>query len=346
MTKIIFFIVLGFIFLESCAAHFPKKSFSEETPPPAPDYSKSEHWAALPSKRDLSDSVPSPSLKSTPESQEVDVFFLHPTSYTGKDEQGEMHWNAAINDAKINETTDLGAILNQASIFNEVGRVYAPRYRQAHLQSYFVKKNPENGKQALDLAYQDVKAAFEYYLKNYNQGRPIIIASHSQGTTHAGRLMREFFDGKVLQNKLVVAYLIGMPVTKNYFKNIFPCENQNQTGCFCSWRTWQRGYYPAGHDLLTKEQHDNIVVTNPLDWKTDGSYASSELNTGAVLRKFNKIYPKLVDAQASEGVLWIKKPRFAGSFLIRLRNYHVGDFNLFWMNVRQDAKRRVGLFWK
>ena len=54
---------------------------------------------------------------------------------------------------------------------------------------------------------EDVKAAFQYYLEHYNNGRPIIIASHSQGTTHAKRLLKEFFDGTALQHQLVAAYL-------------------------------------------------------------------------------------------------------------------------------------------
>ena len=342
MLKVSFILLLvGVFLLQSCANRYPQKTFSEETPPSAPDYSNADHWAALPSKLDSSDAVPVASLRSDPQNAEVDVFFLHPTSYTGKDSNGEQHWNARIDDPAINKKTDMGAILNQATIFNEVGRVYAPRYRQGHLQCYFVDKDRECGKKALDLAYEDVKAAFVYYLKNYNQGRPIIIASHSQGTTHAGRLMREFFDGKTLQNKLVVAYLLGMPVQKDFFKNIAPCADATQTGCFCSWRTWKRGYFPANH-----QPNQNLVVTNPLTWKLDDVYAPRELNEGSVFLKFHKIYPKLVDAQAHDGVLWVNKPKFPGSFLIRSKNFHAADFNFFWLNVRQDAKRRVGLFWK
>jgi len=57
----------------------------------------------------------------------------------------------------------------------------------------------------LELAYQDVKTAFEYYLKNWNQDRPIIIASHSQGSVHAQRLLKEFFEDKPLAKQLVAA---------------------------------------------------------------------------------------------------------------------------------------------
>ena len=48
----------------------------------APDYSKSENWAALPSKDDMADRIPEGgNLKNEEDSAEADVFFIHPTSY-------------------------------------------------------------------------------------------------------------------------------------------------------------------------------------------------------------------------------------------------------------------------
>src|SRR5512139_1181819 len=92
-----------------------------------------------------------------------------------------------------------------------IARIYAPRFREAHISNYFTKDTIAALK-AFDLAFQDVKKAFEYYLNNYNHGRPIIIASHSQGTTHALRLLKEYFEDKPLYNQLVAAYLVGMPI--------------------------------------------------------------------------------------------------------------------------------------
>ena len=157
------------------------------------------------------------------------VFFLYPTTYTGQ--RGQDQWNAALDDKKLNKETDKTTILHQASIFNGAGRVFAPRYRQAHLHAYFSKK-PASAKKAFDLAYSDVVAAFNYYLEHYNNGRPIIIAAHSQGTTHAGQLMRDNFDNQPLQQQLVVAYLVGMPVPTDYFQAISPCQKPDDTGCF------------------------------------------------------------------------------------------------------------------
>ena len=82
-----------------------------------------------------------------------------------------------------------------------------PFYRQAHYR-IFVEPYAAQGKQAGVIAYQDVKKAFIHFLENFNESRPIIIASHSQGSIHGKRLLKEFFDGKPLQKKLIAAYLI------------------------------------------------------------------------------------------------------------------------------------------
>jgi len=214
------------------------------------------------------------------------------------------------------------------------------------LRAYYTK-DTASAKQAFDIAYQDVKSAFEFYLKNYNpkntvsgKRRPIIIAAHSQGTTHAGRLIQEFFDGKNLQKDLVAAYLIGMPVPEDYFKNIKVCETRTETNCFCTWRTWKYGHFPKKHI-----RNNNIAVTNPLTWTTDSTPASKELNEGTVLRKFEKSFmTNLVDAQVQDGILWAHKPKFPGSIFITFKNYHIADLNFYYLNVRKNAKERLKAF--
>ena len=102
----------------------------------------------------------------------------------------------------------------QASAWMEAGNLYVPFYRQAHIR-VFNEKFKEDGKKALDLAYSDIRDAFKYFLTNFNNGKPFIIASHSQGTVHAKRLISEFIDGKELQDKLIAAYLVGIKVYEN-----------------------------------------------------------------------------------------------------------------------------------
>lgn len=334
-----FFITLPFIACKTAkpVQKYPTSIFDAAKTPPAPDYADLKNWAAHPDVHDCADSVPVGSeLKDEQAGSQADVFFIHPTTLLN--EKGNIFWNSDVGDTKLNRKTDASTILYQASIFNGVGKIYAPRYRQAHIHAYFTT-DTASARRAFDLAYGDVKASFEYYLKNRNNGRPIIIAAHSQGTTHAKRLIKEFFEGKTLKNKLVVAYLVGIPVAKNLYTDIKVCETPEQTGCICSWRTFRKGYEPP-------TRLENIMVVNPLSMRTDTAFVGKEKSQGAVLLKFKMTKPHFVDAQIHNDILWTDKPKFFGSIFFNTPIYHIADYNFFYLDVRNDVKRRLGYFWK
>lgn len=304
----------------------------------SPDYSKLEYWAAHPQKLDPSDTIPSP-LKNREISKDADVFFVHPTTFTGKRESGVT--NARIDDSLINYKTDYSSIIYQASVFNERARVFAPRYRQAHINMYMEKDSIVKAA-AFELAYQDVKTAFEHYMKVENNGRPIIIASHSQGTTHTKRLLKELFDGKKISDQLVCAYLIGMVVKKDEFREIPVCSDSTSTGCMVSWRTFRHDY----SDDWANRFDTTVVVVNPINWTTGNEIVGKEMQKGAVLYNLNKVYKNTQSAQKEGNALWISHPKFPGSFLYRRKNYHAGDINLFYVDIRDDVSRRVDQFLK
>lgn len=327
------------LLLQACGPTYKKwvSDYKARIPVNQADYSNLEYWAAHPDKKDPSDSIPKPLRPSTQFDSSVDVFFLHPTTLTDNEDSSV---NARLDDAELNAKTDYSTILLQASAFNEY-RLFAPRYRQAHIRNYFIPDTVAALK-AFEIAYQDVKAAFQYYLNHLNKGRPIIIASHSQGTTHAIRLLKEYFDAKPLQEKLVAAYLIGMYIPPNAFSNIKICETPEQTDCFCGWRTYKVNTIPE----FVKKEASPHWVTNPLSWTTDTSEVGKTKNEGAILRKFNKLYTQLTSARISNGVLWTNKPKFPGSFLLKNPNYHVGDINLYYVSIRNNLRKRVAAYKK
>ncbi len=330
-------ILIFFSVLVSCSPKYLKhiSEYKFESKTAVPDYSRLDYWAANPYKRNLADSLPEPLRNGFVKDTSVDVFFLHPTTFV---DNNDTRWNADINDDSLNAKTDYSTILYQASAFNEC-RIFAPRYRQAHLRSYFTKDTAD-ALAAFDLAYQDLKTAFQYYLDHYNNGRPIIIASHSQGSTHAQRLLKEFFDGKPLQNKLVAAYVIGMFIPENEFTELQQCKDSSQTGCVIGWRSFKKGFEA---DYVAAEKQ-KCIVTNPLTWTNSDEYAPKELNLGGVLIKFNQISPHVADAQIHKNILWLNKPHFQGSFFFRTTNYHVGDINLFYMNIRENVHGRIAAY--
>ena len=337
--KNIFLSLLLLIILFSCSDKYQafRSQYQFKSPDGNPDYGNLDYWAAHPWKHDPSDSVPAP-LRNEIRDSIADVFFLHPTTYTLKREKKQ---NADIDDDYINAKTDYSTILFQASVFNQQCRVFAPRYRQAHIANFF-SKDKEKATKTFELAYEDLKNAFEYYLKNWNKGRPIIIASHSQGSLLAERLLKEFFEGKPLQKQLVVAYVIGWPVPKEYFTSLNMCADSLQTGCLCSWRTFRKGFVP----YYLKNENGNSYVTNPLNWTTGNEYASKKMNKGSVLTKFNTIFYQTTDAQISNGLLYVKKPKFPWSFIYFTSNYHIADINLYYLNIRENVKSRIDAFRK
>lgn len=323
----------GALFFWACATRLP--AVSEQ---PArnldTDYNSKLNWAALPDEPDASDEVPLPLQEDYRPDSSVDVFFVHPTTYT---DAFEGHWNAPTGDLALNKKTDGSTIKFQASVFNEY-RVFAPRYAQAHIQAFYTSDTAQ-AIAALNRAYADIKAAFEYYMLHWNSGRPIIIASHSQGTRHAKQLLREFFEGKPLQKQLVAAYLIGLPVEPDYFSQLPVCADSSQTGCFVTWRTFREGFEP---DYDSSYRHS--IVVNPLSWRADTTYAAASLHRGAVLRNFNKVFLNVSDAQVHDDLLWVSRPHFPGSKLYRAKNYHIGDINLFYLNIRYNLRARVSAF--
>lgn len=329
--------VFFFCCLMTGCGSIPRTTF-EPTDQPGPDYSKDKNWAALPFRKDSADAVPVAEWVDVQDDADVDIFFLHPTTYIGK--RGQKKWNADINDAKVNQQTDQSTIRYQASIFNNVGKIYAPRYRQAHLHCFYTEKEKKDAALALDLAYSDVRKAFSYYIEHFNQGRPFIIAAHSQGSFHAARLIRDEIENTHLQTQLVVAYLPGMPVPADYFSTTLPCKKKEDTGCFCSWRTFQTGYLPPKQHFPEK----NIVVTNPVTWTSDDKVSTMEQHEGAILRNFYQMMPDLLTAQVHQDLLWVSKPKFPWSFLLTTKNYHIADYNFFYADVRRNALLRVRTF--
>lgn len=305
-------------------------------PPAEPNYNNKACWAALPNYADNSDLLANKSYINGEAGALVDVFFIYPTIY----KKGN-NWNADVYNSKLNRQIQNSSIKYQASVFNQSCKIYAPYYRQTLLKAFYidVKKEP-NAQKAFDIAYTDIKNAFEYYLQHYNHGRPIIIASHSQGTKHAKQLLKDFFDNKPLKKQLVNAYLIGYGVKHNEFTTIKPAESAAEIGGFVSYNTFEWG-------KPVKPYLQGAVATNPLNWTINGEYADKSKNMGAVLRDFKRVRKGLVDAQSHNGILWVHKPNIFGIRLFfKDGNYHVADYNLFYNNIRKNVAERIEAYLK
>jgi hypothetical protein len=320
-----------FLFLVSLNVSAQRTDFDTEQHAPAPDYADPAHWSALPFRDDVADVLPKGETAVHDSLKKVDVFYVHPTIY----QKGPL-WNADLADSKLNRKVDKWPVRLQASVFNRDCRVYAPRYRQAVVRVFY--QRDEDGQKALDLAYDDVKQAFQYFLEHHNNDRPFIIAGHSQGTYHTVRLLREMIDTTDLRHRMVAAYVIGLTVNEAMYTNLRVCDSASQTGCFLSWMTYREGFFPEW------EYHLETECVNPLTWRRDSVFAPRSSNVGAVVMNPRRVYKGRTEAriERSQGeLLWVHTR--APWFSLR-RNLHVADYGLFYMDIRENVGERVRAF--
>lgn len=309
----------------------PDAPFAQTPIPTAPRYDLPEHWAALPDRDDPADATHGEAVDGQTDAP-VDVFFIHPTTFITSD-----GWNAPLDDADANEIVDGMVLVHQASAFNGCCAVYAPRYRQATMYSFFDQEG--DGKDALDLAYQDVVAAFEYFLDEYSQGRPFIIAGHSQGARHAEILLKDRILGTQLESRLVAAYPIGFNLRKG---SLPVCDTPTHTGCAVTWNTVGPAFKPF-------EDTADMICVNPLTWEATKPSAGFDANLGSLLGSTDgsvTVIPGAADGTCNSGLLNISELRSDTGFTLQMGsdNFHVYDFSLYYFNIRENVRERVGSY--
>ncbi|WP_408045919.1 DUF3089 domain-containing protein [Tenacibaculum crassostreae] len=314
--------------LTSCGT-YKTQTFSDKIIPIKPNYELESSWAVLPSK--YSDDFKKYASNNI-DTLKADVFYIYPTLNTSKK---DIRWNVPITDKEQKSKIINKAVLFQASAFALSGKMYVPLYRQAHYRS-FVKDYKSEGKNALDLAYEDVKEAFKVYLKNYNNNRPIIIAGHSQGARHGVQLLKDFFDNSPLQEKLIAAYLPGIKILPDEFRTVRPMSSPREVGGFVSWNTFKKGKYPKN-----KYWYKGAVTSNPITW--DEKLNTSIEQHKGFLYSDGKLYTKALKIDVTNnGLIWSTNPKFPLRFFMSfLKNYHSGDINLFWQDVRENSLLRT-----
>jgi hypothetical protein len=305
----------------------PNQPFSATTAPSPPNYALEENWAALPADEDK---------------HPVDVFYLYPTSYLlGR------NWNADTQNSLANFITDHGVLTQQASVFEDSANIYVPRYRQVSQGGQMQTTHPQQKRQALALAYGDLQRALEYYLQHFNQGRPFFIASHSQGTSHAIKLVPYLFSQHSdAARRLIAAYLVGNTVSESEMSQVLPvCNSAGAIGCFVSWNSVLRG-----GDASHWQAKGDPVCVNPLSWRRDGQRVYPEQNLGSIKLTHGMFdedpQPGVTGAQCADGILWIDNPNQDGYdwALFAGGSYHAYDYNLFYLNIRENVRQRAQAF--
>ena len=324
----------------------PKTPFQTYRPPPAPDYTQRPAWALLPADPPASGDSP------------LDVFFIHPTTYNGGEE-----WNGPIDYPRAARELTRVMLPNYAGPFARVGRVFAPRYRQASV--YAMLSFRDDAHEARAFAYGDVRQAFRSYLARYNHGRPFIVAGVEQGGSLAARLVREEIDRDPgLHGRLAAAYLIRAVVPADDYgpgAATPACASRAQAGCVVAYapvtegdstaarRTLARAFvWNAAGELQPLGQRPALCV-NPVTGSVGSAPASERDNLGAAnatdlewgLRP--AFLPHQAAAQCRDGLLRVSRPKSpslkpAGGWIDRQKP---PGFNLFYADLEADALARL-----
>jgi hypothetical protein len=174
-------------------------------------------------------------------------------------------------------------------------------HRQANGTAFY--RRSADGDRAIELAYGDVRRAFEAFNARRGGARPFIIAAHSQGSVLAERLLYEAVSGTPLRERLVAAYLPGGGVTtaglRERAPDLAPCRAADDLRCVAAWDARGPGFAPTRFDVRRADTRERLC-TNPLTWTTDGARASESLNLGAVFMETDDHAPR-APASPSEG---------------------------------------------
>ena len=331
-------------------AMVPSAPFTALAPRSAADYADTKLWFQHGSTHDLPlprGAAPSPAR---PAQNQAAIFFVHPTSYINR-----AAWNAPDGDAGAEDIAHQ-YIATEANIFDGLGTLWIPRYRQATFGAFLTDK-PEAAK-ALDAAYGDVAAAFEAFLAANPRG-PIILVAHSQGSRHLMHLLVDKIAGTPVAARIVAAYLVGWPISTSADLpglGLPSCSSPDQVRCLLSWQSFappaEPDYilksYNAGKGLSGKPRRGTpMLCVNPLIGKNGSAPATA--SAGVAMRdektgKQNLVRPGIGAACDRQGFLMLDSAPALGSYVLPGNNYHVYDYALFWENIRADAARRLGTF--
>lgn len=324
----------------------PKVPFQTYEPPPAPDYLRRSSWRFSPVRPGEWTAADPP----------ADVFFVAPTTY-----EGGRHWNAPIGERASERYFRRNVAPNYVGPFVRVGRIFAPRYRQASLYTQLTLR--EDSREARRFAYGDVAAAFKLYRDRYNTGRPFVMVGVEQGGTLAARLVaEEVMPYPEVRRRLAAAYLIET-ITPADAATAPPCVRRDQTGCLAAWATARVDDNERARALVERSlvwgpdgQLENLngrrpLCFNPILHAVTETPAPARMNLGAANATGLEwgarpaFLTRQVSARCEDGLLRVSKPkssllRRAGSWTDRRK---APSFNLFWADLEADAGRRVAM---
>ena len=331
-----------------CGTTTMLSSCASESDNPAPvdpasvatDYSDEEHWLALPEI-----------------TKDVDAFYIYSTSYIESSfEEGAPNFAPLDNPEMIMRA--LGEYETNASVFEESCNVFVPWYRQMGIKyaSEVQKKTGSLDAGLAGLPYTDIKAALDYFFEKCNNGRPFIIAAHSQGSAMLKYVLKNYFkEHQDYYKRMVAAYPIGFSITKDDLEQ-YPylkfAEGESDAGVIISYNT--EGPKNVEENANNKVVLPGAISINPLNWKRDETYAPASKNKGSIVLEMDgttpvrKIVNLDVDAQVNlaRGVIvtTTKEPVTNMPDFFGPASFHENDYSFFYKNLQENVAKRIATY--
>jgi hypothetical protein len=282
----------------------------------------------------------------------VDVFYVYPTAYNRLSDSDPYF--CSINNASMVQGAK-SAFQRQATAFAPYANIYAPYYRQVDATYQLGLSIDQQDTNIRKVPGPDVTAAFDYYIKHYNKGRPFILAGHSQGSAVLKYLLSDYMSAYPdVYKRMIAAYVVGQSITSQYLAanpHLKYATGGSDTGVLISWNTEATDI--ASPNPVT--QPGGIAI-NPITWMRGTVTATASQNLGSiqldpntdlpVLDQYGDILrvPGLADATVSttRGVVICSTVTASDyNFGFPLGVYHTFDYPFYFFNVRQNAADRI-----
>ena len=271
-------------------------------------------------------------IKQDATGKDVDLFYVVPTciwDYT--DSLGQTRHHMDIFNTEQRALTDPSIQLAK-SVLADSCNFFSPYYRQISMDSWLTLDTALI-EERFKLAYQDVADAFHYYMEHDNQGKPFILAGHSQGAKAVIELLKREMTPDI-SRKLIATYAIGYTVTPEElagYSTLRPAQDSIDTGVLIGFNSVTRP------DAVSPLFRDNVVCINPVNWRTDVTPATSY--QGFTVAQDTTIHTLIVTGIDEEQYFI---PSVAA--LLPKGNLHVQEFNLYNEDLRKNVLQRIRAF--
>ena len=212
------------------------------------------------------------------------------------------------------------------------------------------------------MPYDDLTAALNYYFENYNEGRPFIFAGHSQGSALVRLLLKNYFkDHPEYYERMVAAYAIGYSITKEDLEenpHLKFATGEDDTGVIISWHA--EGPKNSEAKTINAAMLPNGVAINPLNWKTDDTYASASENLGSLVmdEKTGKTEIRDIGADAQlDTARGTQLDTARGTVVTHAaavpnemvefsgpESFHQDDYSIFYNNIKDNVAKRIAAY--